>query len=182
MRKLKNEELDRLTVSQYKSASKQPVVIVLDNVRSMNNIGSIFRTADAFRVEAIYLCGITGKPPHREIHKTALGATESVPWSYFEKTSDAIGDLRKRGFRIVSVEQAEGAIPLEDFKVDTSEKLGIIFGNEIRGIDQTIVSSSDICIVIPQFGTKHSFNISVSAGIILWEVVSQLKGNKKSGS
>jgi 23S rRNA (guanosine2251-2'-O)-methyltransferase len=170
MRKLLNEELDRLSVGDFKVAKKIPVVVVLDNVRSQNNIGSVFRTADAFRLEGIYLCGITACPPHREIHKTALGATESVNWEYFEDTVFAIKGLKEKGYIILSVEQAEGALSLENFHLSTKHKYALVLGHEVRGVDQKVVDLSDHCIEIPQYGTKHSLNISVAAGIVIWEV------------
>ena len=170
MRKLLNDELDRLSVGEFKVAKKIPVVVVLDNVRSQNNIGSVFRTADAFRLEGIYLCGITARPPHREIHKTALGATESVNWEYFEDTALAIKGLKEKGYIILSVEQAEGALSLENFHPSMNRKYALVLGHEVRGVDQKVVDLSDHCIEIPQYGTKHSLNISVAAGIVIWEV------------
>ena len=169
MRKLLNEELDRLTVEGFKTARKIPVVVVLDNVRSLNNIGSFFRTGDAFRITSIYLCGITATPPHRDIHKTALGATETVDWKYFESTADAIEALRKNGYMVCSLEQAEGSIMLQDYEVDSACKYALVFGHEMRGVSQEVVNLSDRVIEIPQYGTKHSLNIAVSAGIVLWE-------------
>lgn len=170
MRKLLNEELDRLSINEFKTASKVPVLVVLDNIRSLHNIGSVFRTADAFRLEGIILCGITATPPHREIHKTALGATESVPWEYQKETRSAIEGLKRKGYKILSVEQAEGALSLETMQLEAEEKYALVFGHEIRGVDQGVVDLSDICIEIPQYGTKHSLNISVAAGIVIWEV------------
>lgn len=170
MRKLKNSELGRKSVNEYKKAEKSPIIVVLDNVRSMNNIGSVFRTADAFLVKAVHLCGITAKPPHKDIQKTALGATESVPWKYYETTIETIKQLKDDGYIIISVEQAEEAIPLGDFVIKKDGKYAVIFGHEVRGVGQEVVDLSDHCIEIPQFGTKHSFNISVSAGIVLWEL------------
>jgi len=168
MRKLKNEELNRIDVKTFKLIDKLPFVIVLDNVRSLNNVGSVFRTADAFRVEEIYLCGITGTPPNKEIHKTALGATESVDWKYYNKTLDAIIYLRSKGYIVASVEQVENSVMLDKFVPEKDKKYAFVFGNEIKGVDQIIVDNSDLCIEIPQFGTKHSFNIAVSAGIVVW--------------
>jgi tRNA G18 (ribose-2'-O)-methylase SpoU len=170
MRKLRNEELERLGVGDFKKASKVPVIVVLDNVRSQNNVGSVFRTADAFRLEGIVLCGITSTPPHREIHKTALGATESVEWKYVEETVDAIRELKQEGYTIFSVEQAEGSLSLEKIKLNPDQKVALVFGHEIRGVDQTVIDHSHHCLEIPQYGTKHSLNISVSAGIVIWEV------------
>lgn len=170
MRKLKNSELNRISVAEYKKSSKLPVVIVLDNIRSLNNIGSIFRTSDSFRVEMIHLCGITAIPPHREIHKTALGATESVKWEYFEKTNESLLLLRKQGYKIVAVEQVDKSISLEKFIPPPNEKFALVFGNEIKGISDEIMDNIEICLEIPQFGTKHSFNVSVSIGIVLWHI------------
>lgn len=178
MRKLKNEELGRISVDEFKQTEKTPFVIVLDNVRSLNNIGSVFRTGDGFCVEAVYLCGITAKPPHKDIHKTALGATESVDWKYFEHTIDAINTLKSNGYIIVSVEQAEGSVSLDGFKVEETKKYALVFGHEVNGVAQEIVDSSDMCLEIPQFGTKHSFNISVSAGMVLWDLFKQYRHHK----
>ena len=174
MRKLLNEELDRLSVEEFKRSVKIPVVIVLDNVRSQNNIGSVFRTADAFRLEGIFLCGITATPPHREIHKTALGATESVRWEYRKETSEAVRELKKKGYFIISVEQTEEAVPLDQMELLPDLRYALVLGHEIRGVEQKVVDMSDQCIEIPQFGTKHSLNISVAAGIVIWEVFKQL--------
>ncbi len=170
MRKLLNEELERLTVDEFKQVEKVPLMVVLDNVRSLNNIGSVFRTADAFRLEGIYLCGITATPPHREIHKTALGATESVHWEYRKETTHAIAELKEMGYLIYSVEQAEGALLLDEVQLSDHKKYALVFGHEIRGVDQQVVDMSDQCIEIPQYGTKHSLNISVAAGIVIWEL------------
>ncbi|HOF22181.1 MAG TPA: RNA methyltransferase [Bacteroidales bacterium] len=169
MRKLRNSELGRKSVEQFRKAGKSPLVIVLDNVRSLSNVGSIFRTADAFLAECIYLCGITGVPPHPEIHKTALGATESVAWKYFDNTPAAIALLKSSGYRIIGIEQTEGAIYLSDFSVEKDIKYALVFGHEINGVDQAVIDECDGVIEIPQSGTKHSFNIAVSAGIVLWE-------------
>ncbi|MBM3420584.1 MAG: RNA methyltransferase [Bacteroidetes bacterium] len=171
MRKRLNSELGRLTPEGYRDAGKSPVVIVLDNIRSLMNTGSVFRSADAFRAEALYLCGITGTPPHREINKTALGSTGSVPWKYFESVLEAVTVLKKEGYIIISVEQAEGAISLEEFRFRKGKRYAIIFGHEINGVAQEVIDISDACIEIPQFGTKHSLNIAVAAGIVLWEAV-----------
>lgn len=179
MRKLKNSELNRKSVDEFKESAKTPIVIVLDNVRSLNNIGSVFRTSDAFLIEAVYLCGITATPPHRELHKTALGAEDSVAWEYFEKTEDAIAKLQDNGFGIFAVEQAENSTSLEAFKMDSEKKYALVFGNEVKGVQQKIVSLADGCIEIPQFGTKHSFNISVSCGIVLWDLFSKLNYSNK---
>jgi 23S rRNA (guanosine2251-2'-O)-methyltransferase len=170
MRKLLNRELERKTLDQYRKSEKSPFVLILDNVRSHSNVGSIFRTADAFLTEAIYLCGITARPPHREINKTALGATESVSWKYFAETSGAIMELKEKGYIIIAVEQVEGSIGLQDLQIRNGEKYALIFGHEVNGVGQDIVDLCDICVEIPQFGTKHSFNIAISAGIVLWEL------------
>ncbi len=169
MIKLKNEELQRKTIDEFQQSEKAPFVIVLDNVRSLMNIGSVFRTSDAFMVESVYLCGIAGIPPNKEISKTALGAENSVSWKYFQTTMDAINILRVQGYTIISIEQVQGSIELQDFKIENDKKYAIIFGHEIKGVAQEVVDASDFCVEIPQFGTKHSFNISVSAGIALWE-------------
>jgi tRNA G18 (ribose-2'-O)-methylase SpoU len=168
MRKLKNSELQRKSVEEFKQAHKFPIIIVLDNVRSLNNIGSVFRTADAFLVEAIYLCGITATPPHRDIQKTALGATDTVSWKFFNTTIEAIETLRNRGFYIVSLEQVEGSVSLETFHPEPDRPYALVLGHEVRGVDQAIIDRSDLVLEIPQFGTKHSFNITVSAGMVLW--------------
>jgi len=170
MRKLKNDELDRLNVDQFKEAKKTPLIIVLDNIRSLNNIGSVFRTADAFLVEKIYLCGITAKPPHKDIHKTALGATESVAWEYAENTLDVVAKLQKDNVEILAIEQAENATMLNDFQVDLNKKYALVFGNEVKGVAQDVVSQADGVLEIPQYGTKHSLNISVSAGVVVWDL------------
>jgi len=170
MRKLLNSELDRKSVDEFRRSAKAPLVIVLDNVRSQSNVGSIFRTADAFMVRAIYLCGITATPPHREIQKTALGATESVEWKYFATTFEAVNELKCSGYIILSVEQAEGAFALDSFNAEKNSDYALVFGHEVKGVDQSIIDLSDACIEIPQFGTKHSFNIAISAGIVLWEL------------
>jgi 23S rRNA (guanosine2251-2'-O)-methyltransferase len=169
MRKLLNEELDRLNVEEFKNSEKIPVVVVLDNVRSMNNIGSVFRTSDAFRLERILLCGITAVPPNKEIHKTALGATESVEWTYFDDTKDAIAELHDSNFHVCAIEQTEESIMLEDLEILPETKYALVFGHEVRGVDQEIVNLCDCAIEIPQFGTKHSLNISVSVGIVIWD-------------
>lgn len=171
MRKLLNRELGRKSVDQFRNSEKSPFVIVLDNVRSMSNVGSVFRTADAFLAERICLCGITGVPPHPEIRKTALGATESVAWKYYKKTADAVMELKIEGYRIIGIEQAEGAISLNDFVPEEKTKHAIVFGHEINGVDQEIINICDHVVEIPQFGTKHSLNIAVSAGIVMWEII-----------
>ncbi|ADV49413.1 RNA methyltransferase [Cellulophaga sp. E16_2] len=174
MRKLKNSELDRLDVNGFKEASKSPLIIVLDNIRSLNNIGSVFRTADAFLIEKIYLCGITAQPPHKDIHKTALGATDSVVWEYVENTMDVIQSLKENKVTTIAIEQAENAVFLNDFKVSKDEKYALIFGNEVKGVAQEVVSSCDTVVEIPQYGTKHSLNISVSAGVVVWDLWAKL--------
>jgi 23S rRNA (guanosine2251-2'-O)-methyltransferase len=179
MRKLKNEELDRYTVEEFKALDKLPIVVVLDNIRSMNNIGSVFRTCDAFRMEAIYLCGITAAPPHKDIHKTALGATESVDWKYFEHTEEAIADLKNKGYKVVCIEQAEGSTKLSELSLVPSGKYGVVLGHEVRGVQQNIVDMCDEAIEIPQYGTKHSLNISVCAGIVVWEFFKAMGGVRK---
>ncbi len=176
MRKLTNDELNRKSVTEFRASEKSPFIIVLDNVRSLNTVGSIFRTADAFLVEAVWLCGITATPPHREIHKTALGATESVEWKYFESSAEAVRVLKERDYAIVSVEQAEGAVSLDRFATEPGKRYALVFGHEIRGVTEEVVNLSDACIEIPQYGTKHSFNVAVSAGIVLWELAGRIKG------
>jgi len=174
MRKLKNSELNRKNINEFKQSQKTPLIVILDNIRSLNNIGSVFRTSDAFLVEKIYLCGITATPPNKEIHKTALGATDSVDWEYSENTIDVVDKLKADNIEVISIEQAENAIMLDKFKVEDNKKYAIIFGNEVKGVDQKIVSISDKVIEIPQYGTKHSLNISVSAGVVIWEMFKQL--------
>ncbi|GGI56615.1 RNA methyltransferase [Winogradskyella haliclonae] len=174
MRKLKNSELDRLEISEFKDAEKSPMLIVLDNIRSLNNIGSVFRTSDAFLIEKIYLCGITAKPPHNDIRKTALGSTETVDWEYAESTLDVIKKLKTENVHICSIEQAENATMLNDFKPQLGTKYAFVFGNEVKGVAQNVVDTSDTVIEIPQYGTKHSLNISVSAGVVIWDVFSKL--------
>lgn len=169
------QALNRLSNEEFKVMRKHPIVLVLDNIRSMNNVGSAFRTGDAFGIEGIYLCGITPQPPHREIHKTAIGATESVDWKYFESTIDAINTLKSNGYTIYSIEQTEDSISLADISIRQDEKMAIIMGNEVNGVDQDVIDNSDKCIEIPQFGTKHSLNVSVCTGVVLWELVKQLK-------
>ena len=175
MRKLKNSELDRLSVDQYKEIEKTSITVVLDNVRSCNNIGSVFRTSDALLIEKVILCGITATPPNTEIHKTALDAEKSVPWEYFEDTCDAVTKLKEAGYRVFAVEQVENSIMLPDFTPEKNQKLALIFGNEVKGVQQSVVNICDGAIEIPQFGTKHSFNISVSAGIVLWDLANKLR-------
>lgn len=175
MKKLKLDELNRVGVDEFKEQEKLPVIVVLDNVRSMHNIGSVFRTADGFAIEKLYLCGITAQPPHREIEKTALGATQSVEWVHFETTLDAVGSLRTDGYRIIGIEQAAGSIMLNTYKPKSSEKYALIFGNEVNGVSDEVMAQIDECVEIPQFGTKHSFNIVISAGIVLWDFFAKLR-------
>ncbi len=173
-RKLKNEELDRLEVSEFKTATKTPIIIILDNIRSLNNIGSVFRTSDAFLIEKIYLCGITAQPPHNDIRKTALGSTETVDWEYAEQTENVVKNLKAENVKICAVEQAENATLLNDFKPQPNTKYAFIFGNEVKGVSQNVVDTSDVVIEIPQYGTKHSLNISVSCGVVVWDVFSKM--------
>ncbi|GAA3780185.1 RNA methyltransferase [Corallibacter vietnamensis] len=175
MRKLKNSELDRLSVDEFKDSKKTPIIIILDNIRSLNNIGSVFRTSDAFLIEKIYLCGITAKPPHKDIHKTALGSTETVNWEYVEDTLELIKKLKQEGVKIASIEQAEQATMLDKFAPETNTTYALVFGNEVKGVQQTVVSESDLVLEIPQYGTKHSLNISVSCGVVVWDVFSKMK-------
>jgi len=175
MRKLKLDELNRASVAEFKQQEKLPVAVVLDSVRSMHNVGSIFRTSDAFAIERLYLCGITGVPPHREIEKTALGATQSVSWVHYADILQAIADLKADGYTIVAIEQAENSIMLNEFEPQADKKYALIFGNEVNGVSDEAMKTIDHCIEIPQFGTKHSFNIVVSAGIVLWDFFSKLR-------
>ena len=175
MRKLKNKELDRLSVEDFKLTQKTPIIVILDNIRSLNNIGSVFRTCDAFLVEKIYLCGITATPPHKDIHKTALGSTETVDWEYVENIMDLVQDLKSKYIKVISIEQAENATMLNDFKPEPNTTYALVFGNEVKGVKQDVVSASDMVLEIPQFGTKHSLNISVSAGIVIWDIFAKLK-------
>ncbi len=175
MRKLKNNELERLKIDEFKKADKIPLIVILDNIRSLNNIGSVFRTSDAFLIEKIYLCGITAKPPHKEIHKTALGATESMDWDYFENILELVENLQEESVEIVSIEQTVNSTMLQDFEISKNQRYAVIFGNEVKGVQQEVVTQSDFCIEIPQFGTKHSLNISVSCGIILWDLFKKIK-------
>jgi tRNA G18 (ribose-2'-O)-methylase SpoU len=173
--KLSMEQLGRISVDEYKSSEKSPLIIIADNVRSMHNVGSIFRTSDAFLVEKIYLCGITPTPPHREIQKTALGATESVDWQYAENTLDVINQLKKEGWTILALEQTTNSVMLDELKVEKGEKIAIVLGNEVDGVNQEVINLCHKAVEIPQFGTKHSFNVSVSCGIMLWQVYLCLK-------
>jgi tRNA G18 (ribose-2'-O)-methylase SpoU len=170
-RKLKTKELNRIEKEEFKKLEKFPIVVILDSIRSLHNVGSIFRSCDALKIEKILLCGLTACPPHKEIHKTALGATESVEWEYFEDVVEAVSYCQKLNFQIISAEQAEKTVMLQDLNTKSQNKLAFVFGNEVFGVNQKVISMSDFVLEIPQFGTKHSFNVSVSAGIILWEAV-----------
>lgn len=174
MRKLENSELDRKSIEDFKKSDKTPLILVLDDIRSLHNIGSVFRTADAFLIEKIILCGITATPPNKEIHKTALGATETVAWEHHESVLDVIENLKKENVMTLAIEQVESAIFLQDFKVEKNQKYALIFGNEVYGVAQEAVAICDGCIEIPQLGTKHSLNISVSAGIVVWDLFQKL--------
>ncbi|MDL2240088.1 RNA methyltransferase [Bacteroidales bacterium OttesenSCG-928-K22] len=174
MRKLQNSELNRINIDDFKKATKTPIIVVLDNIRSLNNIGSVFRTADAFLIQKICLCGITCTPPHRDIHKTALGATDSVDWEYFETTSDCIEKLKEDKVTIISIEQTDNSISLEELIPQKNQIYAVVFGNEVYGIGDEIIQQSDICVEIAQYGTKHSLNISVCCGIVLYEMFKKL--------
>lgn len=162
--------MNRLTPEEFKAQTKTPLVVVLDNVRSLHNVGSVFRTGDAFLIEAVYLCGITSTPPHVEIHKTALGAENTVEWKYFEDSHDAVNELKAQGYTVFAIEQAEGSTMLSDLELEKTKKYAVILGNEVKGVQQSVVDACDACIEIPQFGTKHSLNVSVTGGIIIWEM------------
>jgi len=170
MRKLNVLEMNRISVDEFKKSKKNPLVVVLDNVRSMYNVGSVFRTADAFRIEAIYLCGITSCPPHPEIHKTALGAEDAVDWYYNKEAIDTVKMLQQQGYEVLAIEQVEGSTMLQDFVVEPEKKYAVVLGNEVKGVDQEVVNCCDRCLEIPQFGTKHSMNVSTTAGIVMWEM------------
>ena len=170
MRKLRMDELGRMSVEEFKRAAKNPVIAVLDNIRSMHNVGSVFRTADAFLIEAIFLCGYTPQPPHRDINKTALGATETVDWMFFSTTAEAVKELKTKGYKVFAIEQTEGSISLEKFTFDKNENIAVVFGNEVEGVNDDVLHLVDGSIEIPQSGMKHSLNISVAAGIVLWEI------------
>ena len=176
MRKLENNELERKTIEDFKTATKTPLIIVMDDIRSLHNIGSVFRTADAFLIEKIYLCGITATPPHKEIQKTALGATETVAWEHQKSVIDVIKQLQVENVTVLAIEQVENAYLLDKFEVDSTKKYALVFGNEVYGVSQEAVALCDGCIEIPQLGTKHSLNIAVSAGIVIWDLFKQLKG------
>lgn len=173
MHKLRTIEMQRLSVDEFHEANKLPLIVVLDDVRSLHNVGSVFRSSDAFRVEAVYLCGITATPPHPEIHKTALGGEDSVAWRYFETATEAVAELQKEGVFVYSIEQVEGSTKLQNLQLDTDRRYAVVFGNEVKGVHQEVVDLADGCIEIPQFGTKHSLNVSVTAGIVIWEVAKQ---------
>lgn len=175
MRKLKITELNRITPEEFKETAKLPLVVVLDDIRSLHNIGSVFRTSDAFCIESIYLCGITATPPHPEMHKTALGAEFTVDWKYVENTVDAVVELRKEGYVVYAVEQAEGSVMLNELLLDRNKKYAIVMGNEVRGVKQEVIDHSEGCIEIPQYGTKHSLNVSVTAGIVIWDLFNKLQ-------
>ena len=175
MRKLKNNELGRITVDAFKAVQKTPIIVILDNIRSLNNIGSVFRTSDAFLIEKIYLCGICATPPNKEIHKTALGATVSVAWEYAEDTLTLVEKLKAEDVKILAIEQAENSTKLNTFFPEKNVKYAIVLGNEVKGVQQEVVSASDLCIEIPQVGTKHSLNISVSCGVVLWDLFQKMQ-------
>ncbi|MGN0001926.1 MAG: RNA methyltransferase [Sphingobacterium composti] len=175
MQKLSMDQLNRVDVESFKELEKTPFTIVLDNVRSMHNVGSAFRTADGFAIEQILLCGITATPPHREIEKTALGATQSVEWTHYKETTEALQQLKQQGYKIFAIEQAENSTSLEQFEISTNDKYAFVFGNEVHGVDEEVMQIVDGCIEIPQFGTKHSFNVSVTIGIVLWDILKKIK-------
>ena len=174
MRKLKITELNRLTVDEFKQANKLPLAVILDEVRSLHNIGSVFRTSDAFLVERIYLCGITATPPHPEMHKTALGAEDTVDWKYVKHTLEAVEELHNEGYTVLSIEQVEGSTMLDELELEPDKKYAIVMGNEVKGVQQEVIAACDGCIEIPQYGTKHSLNVSVTTGIVLWEFANKL--------
>ena len=175
MKKLRTIEMQRLTVEEFREAEKLPLVVVLDDVRSMHNVGSVFRTGDAFRIEAVYLCGITSTPPSSEIHKTALGAEDSVAWHYYHTALEAVESLKAEGYEILSIEQAHGSTMLQDFTPQPGKKYAVVFGNEVKGVHQEVVDASDGCLEIPQFGTKHSLIVSVTAGIFIWHFAKNIQ-------
>ena len=174
MKKLRTIEMQRLSVEEFKEADKMPLVVVLDDVRSMHNVGSVFRTGDAFRIEAVYLCGITSTPPSAEIHKTALGAEDSVAWRYFPSAMEALEALKNEGYEVYAIEQAHGSTKLQTFTPSADKKYAVVLGNEVKGVHQEVVDAADGCLEIPQFGTKHSMNVSVTAGIIIWHFAKAL--------
>ncbi|MEE0670422.1 MULTISPECIES: RNA methyltransferase [Prevotella] len=173
MRKLRTIEMQRLSIDEFHEAKKLPLTVVLDDVRSLYNVGSVFRSSDAFRVEAVYLCGITATPPHPEIHKTALGGEDSVAWRYFNTATEAVQSLHDEGVTVYSIEQVEGSTKLQNLQLDTDKRYAVVLGNEVKGVHQEVVDMSDGCLEIPQFGTKHSLNVSVTAGMVIWEVAKQ---------
>ena len=173
MRKLRTIEMQRLSIDEFHEAKKLPLTVVLDDVRSLYNVGSVFRSSDAFRVEAVYLCGITATPPHPEIHKTALGGEDSVAWRYFNTATEAVQSLHDEGVTVSSIEQVEGSTKLQNLQLDTDKRYAVVLGNEVKGVHQEVVDMSDGCLEIPQFGTKHSLNVSVTAGMVIWEVAKQ---------
>lgn len=176
MRKLTVEELNRMDIEEFHQSEKLPLIIVLDNIRSLHNVGSVFRTADAFRLQGVWLCGITACPPAAEIHKTALGAEDSVSWEYFEGTLDAVKRLQREGYEVLAVEQVEGSLKLNTFRIDPAKRYALILGNEVKGVRQDVVDAADAALEIPQYGTKHSMNVSVTAGIVMWEFERQMRG------
>lgn len=176
MRKLTVEELNRMDIEEFHQSEKLPLVIVLDNIRSLHNVGSVFRTADAFRLQGVWLCGITACPPAAEIHKTALGAEDSVSWEYFEDTLDAVERLQREGYEVLAVEQVEGSLKLNTFRIDPAKRYALILGNEVKGVRQDVVDAANAALEIPQYGTKHSMNVSVTAGIVMWEFERQMRG------
>lgn len=179
MKKLVLEELNRKNIDEFKEAEKTPIIVVLDDIRSLHNIGAFFRTSDAFLVEKIFLCGITATPPNKEIHKTALGATETVEWEYVKEVLDVVEQLKSNQYKIISVEQVEGSVMLNDFEVEKESKYALFFGNEVKGVNQQVIENSDTVVEIPQLGTKHSLNVSVSGGILIWDVFQKLEALKK---
>ena len=176
MRKLTVEELNRMDIEAFHQSEKLPLIIVLDNIRSLHNVGSVFRTADAFRLQGVWLCGITACPPAAEIHKTALGAEDSVSWEYFEDTLDAVERLQREDYEVLAVEQVEGSLKLDTFRIDPTKRYALILGNEVKGVRQDVVDAADAALEIPQYGTKHSMNVSVTAGIVMWEFERQMRG------
>lgn len=175
MKKKNIEDLHRISVETFKSTKKKPLVMILDNVRSLHNVGSVFRTSDAYLVEKIFLCGITAVPPSAEIHKTALGAEDTVQWEYAENTVAVVASLKANGYTVLAIEQVEGSVSLNDFAIDNNRKYAVILGNEVKGVQQSVVDQCDACIELPQFGTKHSLNVSVTAGIVIWEFSKQMQ-------
>ena len=177
MRKLKNNELGRITVDEFKTVRKTPIIVILDNIRSLNNIGAVFRTSDAFLIEKIYLCGICATPPNKEIHKTALGATASVAWEYVEDTLTLVEKLKTENVKVLAIEQAENSTKLNAFFPQKNEKYAIVMGNEVKGVQQAVVNAADVCLEIPQLGTKHSLNIAVTTGVVIWDLFQKMQEN-----